>query len=93
MLFGVSVKDINFSFKLIKREVLLRMDLRSTGSFIDAEIVIKAYKMKLFFCQIGIDYLKRKYGKSKLASLDVIKHILKELIEFYPQLISIKPSK
>lgn len=87
ILFGISVKDINFSFKLMRKNVLDKMRLESEGSFIDAEIIIKAHKMGLFFCQMGIDYLKRKYGESTLSSPRVIMKIFRELYKQYPSLI------
>ena len=34
------------------------MDLRSDGSFIDAEMMIKADRMGLFIAQIRVDYFK-----------------------------------
>src|SRR6267154_1697164 len=40
-LFPLRVKDINFSFKLFKREVLDKVALEAEGSFIDAELLIK----------------------------------------------------
>lgn len=91
ILFGVLVKDINFSFKLIRRNALEAMNLQSEGSLIDAEIVVKAHRMRLFYCQIGIDYLKRKYGQSTLATPGIIFKIIRELIKFYPHFKQVKP--
>lgn len=90
ILFGVKIRDINFSFKLINRKTLQQMSLKSDGSFIDAEMIIKADKMELFICQIGIDYFKRKRGTSNLSSVGTILKILKELIIQYPSLIRMK---
>jgi len=86
--FGISVKDINFSFKLVKKNILDQMKLQSDGSFIDAEMIIKAHRMGVFFCQMGIDYLKRKYGQSTLSSPKVILKIFRELCKQYPSLVS-----
>lgn len=90
LLFGVAVRDINFSFKLIKTEAQHEMNLQSEGSFIDAELIIKAHRMNLFICQIGIDYFKRKYGSSTLSSPLTIFKIIKEIFQQY---MPIKNSK
>ena len=46
-MFGVKARDINFAFKLVRRNVLDSVDLRSEGSFIDAELIIRAIRSGL----------------------------------------------
>ncbi len=78
-LFGVNVKDINFSFKVVHRRVLEAIELKADGSFIDAELVIKAQKRGFKVFQMGVDYFPRTRGISTLASPAVIAKIIKEL--------------
>jgi glycosyltransferase involved in cell wall biosynthesis len=80
ILFGVRVRDINFSFKLIKRSILNSIALESTGSLIDAELIIKASRKGYRTSQFGIDYFPRFTGKSTLSSPAVIFNILKEMV-------------
>jgi glycosyltransferase involved in cell wall biosynthesis len=86
VLFGVKIRDVNFSFKLIRTDRLHAMDLRSEGSFIDAEMMIYADRQELFVCQIGVDYLKRRHGYSNLSSAGTIVKILKEMARDYSRL-------
>src|SRR5216110_3572012 len=51
VLFGWPHRDINFSFKLLKRDVLAAMELKSEGSLIDAELIVKAKKIGRASCR------------------------------------------
>jgi glycosyltransferase involved in cell wall biosynthesis len=82
-LFGTAIKDINFSFKVIHRRVLEAIELKSEGSFIDAELVVKAVKKGFRVFQMGVDYFPRSRGVSTLSSPSVIAKMLKELALLY----------
>jgi glycosyltransferase involved in cell wall biosynthesis len=82
-LFDVQVKDINFSFKVVHRRVLESIDLKSEGSFIDAELVVKAIRKGFKVFQMGVDYFPRTRGISTLASPSVIAKMLRELAGLY----------
>jgi glycosyltransferase involved in cell wall biosynthesis len=85
-LFGWPHRDINFSFKLMKREVLEAIELKSEGSLIDAELVVKAKNRGYSIQQIGTDYYPRLRGESHLASFGVVLKILRELVWLYPEM-------
>lgn len=86
VLFGWPHRDINFSFKLMKREVLEAMELKSEGSLIDAELIVKAKNRGFAIQQIGTDYFPRIRGTSHLASFGVVLKILRELVKLYPEM-------
>lgn len=77
--FGLRVRDVNFSFKLFKREILQQIRLMAEGSFIDAELLIETYKKGYVIREIGFAYYPRIAGESTLASNAVIKKILSEM--------------
>ncbi len=79
LLFGLRVRDVNFAFKLFRRSLLQRFELRSEGSFIDAELLLRARKAGAVMIQMGLDYFPRTRGRSKLSSLGVIAAILWEM--------------
>jgi glycosyltransferase involved in cell wall biosynthesis len=85
-LFGWPHRDINFSFKLMRREVLEAVELRSEGSLIDAEMIVKAKNLGFVIQQLGLDYFPRSRGVSTLSSPTVIFKILRELIRLYPEM-------
>lgn len=82
-LFDVQMKDINFSFKVVHRRVLEAIELKAQGSFVDAELVVKAIRRGFRVFQMGVDYFPRTRGISTLASPSVIAKIVRELVELY----------
>jgi glycosyltransferase involved in cell wall biosynthesis len=77
--FRTRIRDINFAFKLMRRSALDRIHLKSEGSFIDAELVVRARQARLHIIQIGVDYFPRSRGISTLSSFPVIKTMLREM--------------
>jgi glycosyltransferase involved in cell wall biosynthesis len=90
-LFGVRMRDINFAFKLCRREVFQHVTLKSEGSFIDAELIIRARKLGFHVIQFGVDYFPRTRGVSTLSSLSVIKRIVSEMFELRRELRGLSP--
>jgi len=86
VLFGWPHRDINFSFKLMKREVLEAIELKSEGSLIDAELIVKAKNHGFAIQQIGLDYFPRIRGTSHLSSPRVIGKIFVELVRYYGEM-------
>lgn len=90
-LFGVRMRDINFAFKLARTEIFQHITLQSEGSFIDAELIIRARKLGYEVIQFGVDYFPRTRGESTLASGSVIKKILREMFSLRKELKGIQP--
>jgi glycosyltransferase involved in cell wall biosynthesis len=85
-LFGLRLRDVNFSFKLFRRSLLVGFELRSEGSFIDAEFLVRATNAGAHIIQMGVDYFPRSRGRSSLASPGVIAGILLEMARLAPGL-------
>jgi len=90
-LFDVKARDINFAFKLCRARVFDHVELRSEGSFIDAELVIRATRLGYEMLQFGVDYFPRTRGVSTLSSPSVITTILREMWELRGDLENIEP--
>ena len=82
LLFGLRVRDVNFAFKLFRRDLLERLDLRSEGSFIDAEILLEARRVGSRPVQVGLEYHVRQAGVSHLSSPAVVMGILREMMAY-----------
>ncbi len=90
-LFDVKARDINFAFKLCRARVFDHVELHSEGSFIDAELVIRATRLGYEMLQFGVDYFPRTRGESTLSSPSVITTILKEMWQLRGDLEEIRP--
>ena len=90
VLFGVKMRDINFAFKLCRGNIFNKIELKSEGSFIDAELVIRARKMGMSVIQFGVDYFPRTRGVSTLSSPAVIRKILSEMFSLRKELRSLQ---
>ena len=89
-MFGVKARDINFAFKLVRRKVIESIELRSEGSFIDAELIIRAIRSGFELQQFGVDYFPRTMGESTLSSPGVIRTIVKEMFALRGELEALK---
>lgn len=86
ILLGMRIRDVNFAFKLLRRDILQYIELQSEGSFIDVELLAKAQRRGFHIIQFGVDYFPRDRGVSTLSSPAVISTIIKELVRLLPAL-------
>jgi len=86
LVFDVHIRDVNFAFKLCQRSIFEKLELASEGSFIDAELLIRAQGLGFRIIQFGVDYFPRSVGVSTLSSGAVIKNILREMWAQAPEL-------
>jgi glycosyltransferase involved in cell wall biosynthesis len=91
-LFNLRVRDVNFAFKLLRREVLEHVELKSEGSFIDVELLARASNLGFHIVQFGVDYFPRSRGVSTLSSGSVIAKILREMMTLRGELRSAGPT-
>jgi glycosyltransferase involved in cell wall biosynthesis len=91
VLFGVRMRDINFAFKLCRTHIFEHVNLKSEGSFIDAELIVRAQKLGYTVIQFGTDYFPRTRGVSTLSSPRVIVKILREALSLRKELRTLSP--
>ena len=72
-LFKTPFRDVSCGLKLIRRDVVNELDLRSTSPFIGAEISIKTHLKGLRVGEVGIQTFPRQFGGGSATS---VKNIL-----------------
>jgi glycosyltransferase involved in cell wall biosynthesis len=69
--FGMSVRDLNCSFKLFRREALTSLPLEEDHFFIDTEIVVQLHRAGYRYVQKGVRHYPRTSGRSTVSPWDV----------------------
>lgn len=83
ILFGIKVRDVNFSCKLLRRRIFDRFRLHSDSVFIDAELLanlnLYGFKLKEF----SATYIPRTYGHSNFDSPFYTLRVFMEMLIFW----------
>lgn len=83
LLFGVRVRDVNFSFKMIWRNTLQKLHLAAGSVFIDGELLAEAARYHLKIYQMPAEYLPRKHGVSHFNSLRAAVYTFEEIWAYW----------
>jgi glycosyltransferase involved in cell wall biosynthesis len=86
LLFGLSARDIDCAFKIIKRTVAKTIDLKSETQFISAEFLIRAKKQGFAIKQCGVRHLPREKGKATGNNPLVVITTFAELFKLWREL-------
>jgi len=70
-LLGLSVRDLNCSFKLFRREVLQALPLFADDFFIDTELVVRLHRGGFRYAERGVKHLPRTAGRSSVRLSDI----------------------
>jgi len=69
--FGMSVRDLNCSFKLFRRERIQSLPLESDDFFVDTELVARIHRAGWRYVQRGVRHYPRSAGRSSVRPGDV----------------------
>lgn len=96
ILFGLSVKDVDCSFKIYRKEIFDEIKVHSQTGFSDAEILIKARNLGYRIEQVGVHHYPRRAGKTSyelgkrglfvFVKPQTIITIIKEIKKLWPEL-------
>lgn len=83
ILFFNSLKDINCSMKIFKREVLEKIQINSNpmGAFIDAELILKARRLGYKIAQFPVTQYERRTGIASGSNPELVLNTIKDMIK------------
>ncbi len=82
LFFGRQVRDVNCAFKLLRRDMLNRMDLHSNGALINTEVFVLARRQHAHIVEVAVHHYPRTSGKQTGANPRVVLRAFRELLAF-----------
>lgn len=85
---GLNVRDVDCAFKLFRREIFDRIEMRSEGALIDAEVLAKAHRAGYTMAQRGVRHYARQAGQQSGSNIRVILRAFRELYKLRGDILS-----
>ena len=83
-------RDVDGAFKLFRRDIFDRVEMKSTGAMISAEILARAHHAGFTMIDIPVTHLPRTAGHPTGANLRVILRAFKELVKLRKDIVKDK---
>jgi glycosyltransferase involved in cell wall biosynthesis len=87
---GFRCRDVDSAFKLYPRELFGRMELRSSGALIDAEVLARATRLGYRIVDVPVRHLPRQAGSQTGARIGVILRAFRELLALRGDITSMR---
>jgi glycosyltransferase involved in cell wall biosynthesis len=88
--FALPVRDVDCAFKLIRRDLLERCDLRATGAMISTELLVQCLAAGGRLEQLGVHHRARVAGRQSGASPRVVARAFRELAALHRSLRAVQ---
>jgi hypothetical protein len=85
--FRLNVRDVDCAFKLYRARFFDKVELKSDGALIDAEVLIKLKKAGAKIAQAGVHHYPRLVGEQTGSKLKVILRTAREIRQNWRDLI------
>ena len=83
LLFRLRVRDTDCDFRLIRRDLLDRVELTSTSGVICVEMMRKFQDAGARFAEVGVSHYARPYGRSQFFRLPAIARSARQLLALW----------
>lgn len=93
LVLGIKVRDIDCAFKLFRREVFDRIQIRCVGAMVNTEIFAQAIRLGMRIREVKVSHFPRHYGKQSGANLHVVLKAFRELCRVWRKLRRVAPGQ
>ncbi len=83
LIFGIKIRDIDCDFRLMRRDLVQRINLRSTSGTICVELVKKIELTGCAVAEVGVHHYPRLHGKSQFFRLKSLASTLMQLVRLW----------
>ncbi|MCL5957698.1 MAG: glycosyltransferase family 2 protein [Chloroflexi bacterium] len=84
--FGLKIRDVDCDFRLIRRSVFDKVELRSNSGTICLEMVRKMQDAGFTFVEVPVHHFHRAYGKSQFFNFPRLLHTFVNLVQLWWEL-------
>ncbi|MFH1799357.1 MAG: glycosyltransferase family 2 protein [Candidatus Omnitrophota bacterium] len=81
-LFGKTLTYINCDFRLIRKEAMDRIRIRSDSGFAPAEMVIRLVRNGVKLKEVLVSHFPRRYGRSQFLNLKKMFNLFRDMARF-----------
>jgi hypothetical protein len=79
---SLPISDVDCDFRLIKKNALNKITLKSTSGMICLELVMKLHETGAIFKEVGVNHYPRRFGKSQFFNIRRINETLTDHLIF-----------
>jgi len=88
-MFGIQIRDIDCDFRLIRRQILDQIELRSTSGAVCVELVRKLEMSGWAFEEVGVHHYPRLHGRSQFFRLRSLTTTAGQLLRLWFTLVAV----
>jgi len=87
LIFGFKIRDVDCDFRLIRRKVFDKIDLKRKTGVICVEMITKFHQAGLKFDEIGVSHYNREYGHSQFFNFPRLLRVFIDLFKLWWEII------
>jgi glycosyltransferase involved in cell wall biosynthesis len=91
--FGLTIRDTDCDFRLIRRAALDRVHLQHTTGVICVELVRKLQDSGARFTEVGVHHYRRVFGKSEFFRIDAVARTLLDLAALWWRMVVLRQGR
>jgi glycosyltransferase involved in cell wall biosynthesis len=93
LLFGITVRDIDCAFKVLRGDLVRALHLTMNGALVNTELLVKAQRAGATIVEVGVRHYPRLSGEPSGGSVRVIRRAVCEVAQLWWQLLWYQPPR